>query len=369
MFRPGGAPKQHGGSSPGSAPQVIPHRLPAEFEPQDAIVLGCAGVIRNMPQLFVNIVRALLGRIRIVCLVNPADEALGEVLLSAARLPRQAVEFTRLPSVSMWARDWCPISAFNREGQRRFLAFELRHLRTSANGDAEPVLSRLFSSPVLKLPLALEGGNILSNGDGLCLTSTTIFPKNAGRNLDQAQLGSILANHLGVSQWAYLDPLSGESTGHIDLFCSFLAKDLVVVGQYDAKADGVNAALLDHSAKLLAGIRTPAGPLRVVRVPMPPPVDGRYRSYTNLIFANSTVLVPLYPQIDDELDRRALALYKEWLPDREVIGLDVSEMATLGGGLHCMSSNICPAVAGIRRPESFPEVLDAPVESVGVMRA
>jgi len=221
--------------------------------------------------------------------------------------------------------------AVDANDQRSLLALELRHLRTSANEDAEPELARLFSSPVVKVPLTLEGGNILCNGDGLCLTSTTIFPKNSVRNLDHGQLGAVLANYFGATQWAYLEPLSGETTGHIDLFCSFLAPDLVVVGQYPATVDPINAAILDRAAEILSTLKTSVGPVRVVRMPMPPPSDGRYRSYTNVAFANDALLVPLYPGIDDQLDLRAIGLYRELLPDREIIGIDIMEMSTLAG--------------------------------------
>jgi agmatine/peptidylarginine deiminase len=319
--------------------------VPGEFEPQEALIIGCACLIRNMPQVFVNLVRAIQGRVRIVCLVNPEDEVLGEVLLAAAGLPKKAAEFHRLSSVSMWARDWCPIPALDARGQRSLLALELRHLRTAANDEAEPELSRIFSSPIVKVPLTLEGGNILCNGEGLCVTSTTIFPKNSTRNLDQQQIGGVLATYFGATQWAYLDPLSGESTGHIDLFCSFLAADLVVVGQYPANVDPVNAVILDRAAEILGSLKTSTGPVRVVRVPMPPPVDGRFRSYTNVAFANRALLVPLYPGIDDHLDRRALSIYRELMPDREVIGIDIMEMSVLGGGLQCMTSNVCSAQA------------------------
>jgi agmatine deiminase len=339
-FRPSRLPAK---SVPPSPKPVSTWRVPGEFEPQEALVIGCAGLIRNMPQVFINLVRALAGRIRVVCLVNQEDEVLAEVLLAASGLPKGSAEVCRLTSVSMWARDWCPIPALDSTGRRALMGLELRHLRTSANESAEPELARIFNSEVIKMPLTLEGGNILCNGDGICLTSTTIFPKNAGRNLDNAQLGAVLAHHFGATQWAYLDPLSGETTGHIDLFCTFLAKDLVVVGQYPAHVDPINAAILDRAAEILSTLKTSVGPMRVVRIPMPPPSDGRYRSYTNVAFANDVLLVPMYPGIDDHLDRRALAIYRELLPNRDVIGIDIMEMSTLGGGLHCMTWNVCQA--------------------------
>jgi agmatine/peptidylarginine deiminase len=357
-FRPTGVPPKPVLQAPGPR-----WRMPGEFERQEALVIGCAGLIRNMPQVFINLIKALAGRIRVVCLVNQEDEVLAEVLLAAAKLPKGAAEIARLPSVSMWARDWCPIPALDLSGCRTLLGLELRHLRTSANESAEPELARLFGSEVIRIPLTLEGGNVLTNGDGLCVTSTTIFPKNAARNLDHAQLGSVLANYLGATQWAYLDPLSGETTGHIDLFCSFLAKDLVVVGQYPANVDPVNAAVLDRAADILASLKTSVGPMRVVRIPMPPPVDGRYRSYTNVAFANEVLLVPMYPGIDDHLDRKALSIFRELLPDREIVGIDIMEMSTLGGGLHCMTWNVC--AAGVASDGGSGMIDDGPAAALG----
>ncbi len=369
------------GSKPGQTPaaSVRPadaarkSHVPGEFEYQEAVTIGCAQLIRNFPQVFVNLVRAIHRHTRVICLVNEADETLGRVLLTAGEIPSGAVEFLRLPSVSMWARDWSPLSGFDAQGRRRFLGFELRHLRTSADTGVRPELSRLFGSPVVDVPLTHEGGNILCNGDGLCLTSTTVLLKNTGRGYDARQIAEVFGEFFGARQWAYLDPLSGEPTGHVDLFCTFVDVDQIVVGAFDPKVDAANAALLDRAADVLSSVQTSRGPLRVHRVPMPPSADGKYRSYTNLLFANGVVVVPLFPDIDDELDRRALAVFKELLPDRDVVGLDISELSLLGGGLHCLTSNIVPATREIEdRGIPDPEPLDEaalPVESAGLMTA
>ncbi|MCB1228665.1 MAG: agmatine deiminase family protein [Verrucomicrobiae bacterium] len=347
--------------------------IPGEFEYQEAVTIGCAQLIRNFPQVFVNLVRAIHRHVRVVCLVNEADEMLGRILLTAGEIPSGAVDFVRLPSVSMWARDWSPLSGFDREGKRRFLGFELRHLRTSSDVAVRPELERLFDSPIVDVPLTHEGGNILCNGDGLCLTSTTVLLKNAGRQYDARRIAEVFGEYFGVKQWAYLDPLSGEPTGHVDLFCAFVDVDKVVVGEFDPKSDSINASLLDRAAEILSSVKTSRGPLQVYRVPMPEANDGKYRSYTNLLFANGVVVVPLFPDINDEMDRRALAIYKELMPDRDVIGLDISELSILGGGLHCLTSNIVPATraieeAGIPEPEPLDESM-MPVESAGLMTA
>ena len=42
---------------------------------------------------------------------------------------------------------------------------------------------------------------------------------------------------------------------------------------------------------------------------MPPHDDGRWRTYTNVVYANGTLLVPTYPGFCPELDAEALAVY------------------------------------------------------------
>lgn len=363
-------------SSLSDARTTTSHPLPrlagvvGEFERHDAILIGCAQLIRNFPQVFVNVVRSLYRRIQVVCLVNEEDEILGRVLLAAADIPKGSVDFLIMPSVSMWARDWSPLAGFDSSGKRRFMGFELRHLRTSADTTARPELSRMFESPVIDVPLTHEGGNILCNGEGICLTSTTVLLKNASRQYDAKKIGEVLAEYFGATQWAYLDPLSGEPTGHIDLFCCFLARDLVIVGEFDPKVDSINASLLDRAAEILATLKTSRGPMRVERIPMPPPIDGKYRSYTNCIIANGSVVVPLFPEISDAMDQQALATYKRLMPDYDVIGIDILDLSSLGGGLHCLTSHVCLPRRGML--SGGLAELDAadrvPVDFVGVRR-
>jgi agmatine/peptidylarginine deiminase len=73
---------------------------------------------------------------------------------------------------------------------------------------------------------------------------------------------------------------------------------------------------------------------------MPDHDDGFWRTYTNLIFANKVVLVPVYPAYCPELDEIALALYRRLLPDRRIIGIDASELIKMNGALRCITMNV-----------------------------
>ena len=135
-------------------------------------------------------------------------------------------------------------------------------------------------------------------------------------------------------------PLEGESTGHVDMFCAFLKMDLAVVGRYDPAEDPENAARLDQIAEDLAGLNTRTGPLRIERLPMPDHRDGFWRTYTNVVFANDVLLVPIYPAYCPDLDEEALAIFRRLLPDRRVVGIDASELIKMNGALRCITMNV-----------------------------
>jgi hypothetical protein len=115
---------------------------------------------------------------------------------------------------------------------------------------------------------------------------------------------------------------------------------VAVVAQADPKVDPVNAAILDDAARLLAREKTSLGPMRVHRIPLPDCQDGCYRTYTNVIFANGLLLVPVYSDADPNLQDRALGLYARLLPRWKVVGINADGLAPLGGALRCMSMNV-----------------------------
>jgi agmatine deiminase len=78
--------------------------------------------------------------------------------------------------------------------------------------------------------------------------------------------------------------------------------------------------------------------LRVVNLPMPRPLifDGRRlpASYANFYIANSLVLAPTF---NDPNDRVALNTLARLFPDREVAGINCTELIWGLGALHCMT--------------------------------
>ncbi len=320
-----------------------PVYLPAEFGPQDNLLLGGFQLAELFPDILTSIVEAVPNDIRIRIMVGSATErASVEAVMTDAKLLPTNVDFIELPIITMWARDFGPLVVADGEGQRQIRDFYYRERRGNSADDDVPIhLAQAMNLPLETSPTLLEGGDFICNGLGLCLLSTRVVNRNAHYlDLTAEQTVNDVADRLGFDDISLVHALQGESTGHADMFCAFLQADLVVIGQYEATVDSLNAAQLDDLARSLTARATRAGPLQVVRLPMPNHDDGVWRTYTNVVFANEVLLVPLYPDYCPELDVVALATYRRLLPDRRVVGIDASQLIRMNGALRCITMNV-----------------------------
>ncbi len=78
--------------------------------------------------------------------------------------------------------------------------------------------------------------------------------------------------------------------------------------------------------------------LNIVELPMPDPViyDGQRlpASYANFYIANKSVIVPTF---QCEKDEKALEIIQDCFPDREVVGIDSTDIIWGLGSFHCLS--------------------------------
>jgi agmatine deiminase len=78
--------------------------------------------------------------------------------------------------------------------------------------------------------------------------------------------------------------------------------------------------------------------LNIIELPMPSPViyeDTRLpASYANFYIANAAVVVPTFRDVNDKI---ALEIIQKAFPDREVIGIDSTDIIWGLGSFHCLS--------------------------------
>ena len=337
-------------------------RLPAEWEAQSAILLTWPnpdGDFAESPQSFAEVCRcfeALVCNIAQfqpvrVTLGNDAEYARVHAWLSTQSLP-YAVTLYRLPSNDVWARDHSPIG-IHRDGQAALLKFGFdgwggKYPAEHDNALAEQLatLGAFGQLPLNSVDMVLEGGAIESDGQGTLLAtrSSVLDPRrNPGRTPQDLQ--QQLLESFGLQRILWLDhgALKGDDTdGHIDTLARFVSPDTIV---YQAAGDehDVNRDELERMADELRRLRTLDGrPYQLLALPW----AGLHRdeqghdlpaSYANFLILNEAVLMPTY---GCEADAQALAVMRQALPQRQIIGVDCQALIRQYGSLHCVTMNL-----------------------------
>ncbi|MEG0188733.1 MAG: agmatine deiminase family protein, partial [Algoriella sp.] len=189
--------------------------------------------------------------------------------------------------------------------------------------------------------IIMEGGSVEFNGKDTLLTSKScLLNENRNPEYSQEQIEEFLRNYYGVSQILWVeDGIVGDDTdGHIDDTIRFVNEDTVLtVVEVDETDD--NYELLQVNLRQLQEMRLPDGrPLNIIELPMP---DGVYcegerlpASYANFYIANKSVIVPTYNCAKDAI---ALDIIQKCFPDREIVGIDSTDIIWGLGSFHCLS--------------------------------
>lgn len=320
-------------------------RIPADFERKAALLMASQDLLTFHPRVFVDVVSAIWRHTQVVCVASKEEQiAAAKELLVEAGLPRKAVSFVNIEMNTMWIRDYGPV--FLQDAKGKNLVLNAEYVDIDENGerwkddDLPIALGKWFGLQVEDLPVEVEGGNLLSNGEGILVSTTRVLEQNEEQGYDVNKLFNLFNEKLGAKRWIYVEALEGEPTGHADIFISFLAPNIVIVGACDPEADPVNAERLDRAARSLRREETSRGPLRVYRIPMPPAKDGVWRSYANSILINGIVLVPTYSDADPAMEKEALDLYRRLLPTWQVVGVNSDSLVENLGALHCISQQV-----------------------------
>lgn len=318
-----------------SAPQRC---LPGDFEQHGAIVVGGGWLAREAPEVLGQIVRRTQPRELLILLISSARErdAASRVLAGHGVRP-ETVHFLAVPTDTGWVRDFGPIFVREETGAVRAVDATYGGPKRQRDDAAAQTIAERFGMSATTTRLRWQGGNLLSNGQGLIVTTTQSINENIECGFDADTVADFMERRFGAAEVVVLEHFVGEPTAHVDMFAAFTCPNTIVVGRYDRSVDAQNAAVLDRNAARLAKIRTREGRLKVVRIPMPSNQDGAWRSFTNVVFANGTLLVPIYPDTDPAAGAEALDIFRRLLPEWKVVGLDAGTMARRQGGLRCVT--------------------------------
>ena len=315
---------------------IIRGRLPAEFETHDALMLSFNW--RDSiwwSEVLPRIVSACHAQTQVLVFVP--DHRAQRMLhrrFTTAKVDMKNVRFFVHPTDSVWIRDYGPWHI--RTPTFGPLLVDARYSRSRPGDDHTPrTLARTLTQGNVHISLPLEGGNLLCNGKGLCLSTTKLLQLSGKLGYSKIHVTNTIKRFTGARQVIYLEPLAEESTGHVDMFATFTAPNTVVVGDYRG-LDPKNTAILDRNAARLKKVTTPSGPLRVVRIPMGPHGERNFTaSYTNVVYVNRTVLVPTYSHVAKRLQTEVMDTYRRLLPGWNVVAVDATTIGQRHGSLRC----------------------------------
>ena len=185
-----------------------------------------------------------------------------------------------------------------------------------------------------------EGGGITVDGEGTVITTESCFPnKNRNPHLTKKEIESELCRTLGASKviWIPGDPNETGTDGHIDGIAAFTEPGRILV-EISPDSSDPHYRVGQNNVKALKNIKDAKG--RTLEIDFI--YEGDYsvlefdecRSYINSYLANGAVIVPGY---NHERDHLAVETYQKIYPDREVVQIQISDIAIGGGGIHCIT--------------------------------
>lgn len=334
-------------------------RLPAEWEPQHALLLtwphesGAWGKdTQKIELVFANITRAVSRTQSVI--IGAYDvahqEHISKLLSDLGVLSK--VKIYLVPSNDVWARDHGPITVMQ-DTQAVLCDFQFTGWGDKYHYQLDDQIPRcLVDSGLLpeyeyrRIPFILEGGAIDSDGQGTLLTTEQCLRSTTRHgSLSRSEVEAHLAEYLGVNHvlWISEGHLSGDDTdGHVDTLARFFNTNTIGYVSTDDENDP-HYASLKAMENTLKGFRDHANQAyQLVKLPLPAPIfdlEGNRlpATYANFLLCNQQVLVPLY---QDPLDELILDIFKQHFPERTVVGVDCRAAIEQYGSLHCLTMQI-----------------------------
>jgi agmatine deiminase len=203
-------------------------------------------------------------------------------------------------------------------------------------------IAKAFNLPLFLPGIVMEGGSVEFNGMGSLLTTRAcLLNPNRNPQLKQAEIERYLSEFYGIHHILWLgDGIVGDDTdGHIDDLVRFVNPNTVVTVVEENRNDE-NYGILQENLKELSKLRLENGQqLNIVELPMPKLVvyeDQRLpASYANFYIANKYVVVPTFR--DTYNDDKALSILEGLFTDRQVVGIDSTDIIWGLGSFHCLS--------------------------------
>ena len=336
-----------------TSPPSFPVRTMAEWEEVQTLTITWTGYIG----ILTEIVRHAVDEVEVIIICDNPNSV--NNTLTNAGISTTNVSYLQEPYNSIWMRDYAANTVYENEVDSLYMV-DWIYNRPRPDDDVSPVPITnlkgitLYETTQAPNDLVNTGGNFMVDGWGTAFASKLILEENEPGNpynvtaKTEAEIDQIMADYMGITRYIKMETLPYDAIHHIDMHMKLLDEETLLIGEYpQSVADGPQIEA--NIQYVLSNYQSVWGdPYEIVRVEMPPengvyPDEipwwnaGAYRTYTNCVFLNKTVLVPTYEQ---QYDTTALRILREELPGYKVIGIECNDIIQASGALHCITHTI-----------------------------
>ena len=335
-------------------PPSGPVRAAAEWEEIEYMVItwepGFQNILRQIVAVGVNECKVI---------ITTHNQASVSSYLTAGGIDLAIVIFIDENWNSIWIRDYAGNTIYSDDvGERALTDWIYNRPRPFDNvmpsAHASLLGLPIYITDTAPADLVNTGGNYMSDGLGNAFASKLVLNENAAGNpygvtaKTESEIDDIMHDYMGIENYIKMETLPYDAIHHIDMHMKLLDEETILVSQYPTGvADGPQIeANIDY---VLSNFQSPFGtPYDIEWVPAPPSATGQYpdtggsyRTYSNAVFINKSIIVPTYRP---EVDGPALARWQELMPGYNIVGVDVDNpgenLISLFGAIHCIVHSI-----------------------------
>lgn len=289
--------------------------------------------------IWIEMTKALhTGEIIHIVAYNEAEKNRITQLLNAVNVDMSQIDFLIKKTEDVWVRDNGPIFVQDENNHLMITNWEFNgwggKYKFEYDNQIPTHVSNAIGISKIDVDMVLEGGAIEVDGHGTFMaTRSSILNDNRNPGLTQAEAEVFFKHYLGVTNFIWLEGIAGQDITdmHIDGIARFVGNHTIATYPKEFVENyGEDVMISDY--KVLETAKNANGePYTIVELPIAIQSEG---SYLNYYVGNEVVIVPNY---NESTDAEANAIIQGLYPEREVIGIIVSELWADGGALHCVT--------------------------------
>ena len=327
-----------------TTPPPFAMRASAEWEEIDALIITWT----SFTSILKDIVRYAQTETQVFIVCNDSNTVISYLTNNA--VPLTNVHYLLVPFNSIWCRDYGPWNIYSDDVDSLAL-IDWIYNRPRPKDDTMPSgVMRYTGLPMYEMTtspdnLVHTGGNFMVDGFGTAFSSKLILNENPGKT--EAEIDSTMKRFMGIDRYIKMETLPYDDIHHIDMHMKLLDEETILMAEYPpGVADGPQIeANLNY---VLSNYNSIFGtPYKVIRIPSPPDAGGDYpdnggdyRTYTNSVFVNKTVILPTYAL---QYDTTAIRIYQEALPGYNIVGINCNAIIPSLGAIHCITKEVAAA--------------------------